>query len=206
MEKWDVVTKHIPPSVIRECKGICFLHEDRVGFGIVSAIGSNGFLLAKLPLGASEGQAWSGPVSVYSTGMGLGAEIGGSETYKLLVFNDVDALHKFGSSKFDIGLSAGIAAGPVGREVDATAHVGGLRAPTSTFAYSISQGVLLGATLDVSRISKGGRSVSSAINKAFYGKDVDPAAALKALYEGLAVAAGTAGNGAEAVVDPKKSP
>eukprot|EP00899_Mesostigma_viride_P003672 jgi/Mesvir1/13305/Mv08595-RA.1 len=218
VERWDAVTKHIPPSVIRECKGICFLHEGRVGFAVVSAIGSNGFILAKLPLqGATPTQTWSGPVAVYGGGLGVGPELGGSECFKLLVFSDMSSLYKFGNAKFDIGLSASIAAGPIGREVDATAHVTGLRSATTTFSYAIAEGVLMGASLDATRLC-----VSTQLNKEFYGKEVDPpdvlegregvgladkVPVLKSLYEGLAIAAGDVGSlkYAEAVEDLKKS-
>ena len=93
--------KAIPPAVLSECAGLCFLTVVRAGFVFTGKVGT-GLVVAKkviLPRAAlhscvqktpcawwqPDGSGWTGPSAVVSTGVGWGAQIGGEITDYIVV-------------------------------------------------------------------------------------------------------------------------
>ena len=90
------------------------------------------------------GHGWSGPVFVQATGGSFGFQIGGQSTDLVLVAMNQGGLQHMLGSKFKLGGDAAVAAGPVGRNAqastDATLHA-------EFLTYSRSRGLFAGIDL-----------------------------------------------------------
>jgi hypothetical protein len=104
----------IPPSVLRDAKGVAILRVLKGGF-IVSGRAGEGVVVARLP-----GGGWSGPSAIATGGAGFGFQVGGTVTEFVIILNTqaaVDAFAHGGNVEFAGALS--VAAGPVGRTGEA---------------------------------------------------------------------------------------
>ena len=88
---------------------------------------------------------WSAPAFVMIGGGSFGFQIGGSATDLILVFKNRTGLTKLLSDKFKIGAEASAAAGPVGRDAEASTD---LQLHAEILSYSRSRGVFAGVSLD----------------------------------------------------------
>ncbi len=90
------------------------------------------------------GHGWSAPVFVQATGGSFGFQIGGQSTDLVLVAMNQGGLQHMLGSKFKLGGDAAVAAGPVGRNAqastDATLHA-------EFLTYSRSRGLFAGIDL-----------------------------------------------------------
>ncbi|MGA7831321.1 MAG: lipid-binding SYLF domain-containing protein [Terracidiphilus sp.] len=97
------------------------------------------------------GHGWSAPVFIRMAGMSFGFQIGGQSTDLVLVaVNDrgfQDLLH----SKFKIGGDASAAAGPVGRNTEASTD---WKMGAELLSYSRSKGIFAGIDLDGTSVSQ----------------------------------------------------
>ena len=66
---------------------------------------------------------WSAPAFLTLTGGSIGAQIGGQEVDLLLVVIDQKGLEQLASNQFKLGADAGVSAGPVGRNSEASTDV-----------------------------------------------------------------------------------
>eukprot|EP00899_Mesostigma_viride_P014221 jgi/Mesvir1/227/Mv13571-RA.2 len=154
-----------------QCKGLCFMLTRKTGLGLVSVSSGTGFVIAKLddPAWPSDKPCpttrWSGPVAVRVAVLGLGLEVGESETFHILVLNSQRALETFSSGKLDLGTNISNAGGPTATEVSAKFHLG-KGGVAATFEYCYAEGNLLGATL-----TGGFVTPVRSRNRKFYGED-----------------------------------
>jgi SH3 domain-containing YSC84-like protein 1 len=128
----------IPPSVLRDAKGVAILRVLKGGF-IVSGRAGEGVVVARLP-----GGGWSGPSAIATGGAGFGFQVGGTVTEFVIILNTqaaVDAFAHGGNVEFAGALS--VAAGPVGRTAEA-----GVLPVATVYTYSRSQGLFAGASLE----------------------------------------------------------
>jgi SH3 domain-containing YSC84-like protein 1 len=128
----------IPPSVLRDAKGVAILRVLKGGF-IVSGRAGEGVVVARLP-----GGGWSGPSAIATGGAGFGFQVGGQVTEFVIILNTqaaVDAFAHGGNVEFGGALS--VAAGPVGRTAEA-----GVLPVAAVYTYSRSQGLFAGASLE----------------------------------------------------------
>jgi lipid-binding SYLF domain-containing protein len=92
----------------------------------------------------ADNNSWSAPGGVRVEGGSVGFQIGASSTDVILVVRNQRGADRLLSSRFTVGVDAGVAAGPVGRrasaETDAT-----MRA--EILAYSHSRGIFAGISL-----------------------------------------------------------
>ena len=131
-----------------------------------------GFKKAAFVVGAERGhgvatcrtsQGWSAPAFIQLTGASFGPQIGGQSTDLVLVAMSHNAAEHLLSDKVKLGGDVGIAAGPVGREGQAsttdTANAGFL-------SYSRSKGVFAGVDLSGDVVNQ-----NQSDTDAYYGKN-----------------------------------
>jgi lipid-binding SYLF domain-containing protein len=148
----------IPRAVFREAKGLAIITVTKAGF-IVSGRGGTGVVIARTENG------WSGPSAIGMGGMGFGFQAGAQVSELVIILNTpqaVDAFSKGGN--VTLGGSLSLAAGPVGRDAEASLTLG-----AAVYTYSRSQGLFGGLSLEGTVI--GARDET---NAAYYGKPVTP--------------------------------
>src|SRR6516162_11137337 len=106
---------------------------------------------------------WSSPVFFRMTGGSFGFQAGGQASDLVLVIRTEDGMQHMLQSKFKLGADASAAAGPVGRDAQASTDLT-MRAQILT--YSRSRGVFLGVSLAGAVVRQ-----DDGDTQAFYGKD-----------------------------------
>jgi len=150
--------KAIPRAILGKATGIAifpgtikagFVFGGMRGRGILSAHGANG---------------WSAPAFLTLTGGSFGLQIGGQAADLVLVINGNRGLETLVANQFKIGADASAAAGPVGRDAQASTDVQ-LRA--QILSYSRARGLFAGVTINGSTIRQ-----DIDANARFYGKSL----------------------------------
>jgi len=162
--------KGIPLAILQKAKGIAFITSIKAGFVFTGTAGS-GIVIARLDDGS-----WSGPSSMGLGGMGWGLQIGASSTDSVIILNTTAAVNAFaGKGQVKFGANLSVAAGPVGRDADASVNAGdgGIAA---CYSYSHSRGAFAGMSLQGAIMFCRGSD-----NKQFYGQSVNPTAILKGM-------------------------
>lgn len=110
---------------------------------------------------------WSAPTMMQSTGGSVGFQAGGQSTdVVILVMNDKGA-RALMKGKAKLGADASIAAGPVGREAEASTNAA---MSAQMLSYSRAQGVFAGVSLEGSSLGP-----DNGANEKLYGKKVTAA-------------------------------
>jgi SH3 domain-containing YSC84-like protein 1 len=113
------------PEVVQVGLGV----GGKVGFGLASCRTANG---------------WSLPTFIALKGGTFGFQIGGQSADVVLVFLNENAPRLIGSTSFDIGGQASVAAGPVGRNLSAETDY---KLNAEIYSYSKTKGLFAGITL-----------------------------------------------------------
>jgi lipid-binding SYLF domain-containing protein len=152
--------KAIPGKVLESALGIAvFPSVLKAGF-IFGGHRGKGVLSAR----KADGRVWSEPAFLTLTGGSFGAQIGGQAIDLVLVIMGPRGLESLVSSQFKIGADASVAAGPVGRDAEASTDLA-MRA--QILSYSRTRGVFAGLTIKGSSVRE-----DRDANKAFYGRDL----------------------------------
>uniref|UniRef100_A0A6A7G0U9 SH3 domain-containing protein n=1 Tax=Hirondellea gigas TaxID=1518452 RepID=A0A6A7G0U9_9CRUS len=163
--------KMIPLKLLRQAQGIAIISQVKAGF-IFSGILGTGIIVARLPNGE-----WSGPSSIGTGGVGWGALVGASKTDSVIILNTANAVKCFsGQGQIRLGADIGIAAGPVGRDINADIGVG-TKGVAPAYSYSHSKGLYAGISLQGVVIS-----ARNDDNRKFYGEKVSPEDILSGKY------------------------
>lgn len=93
---------------------------------------------------------WSGPVFIRMAGGSWGFQIGGSGTDLVLVAMNQEGMQDLLQTRFKIGGTAAVAAGPVGREAQAATN---LSMHAELLTYSRSHGLFAGVDLSGATVS-----------------------------------------------------
>jgi lipid-binding SYLF domain-containing protein len=148
--------KAIPSAILGKATGIAIFPDTvKAGF-IVGGMRGRGVLSAR---GAN---GWSSPAFLTLTGGSFGLQIGGQATDLILVINGQRGLENLVSNQFKIGADASVAAGPVGRDAQASTDIQ-LRA--EILSYSRARGLFAGVTINGSTVRQ-----DIDANQRFYGK------------------------------------
>lgn len=108
--------------------------------------------------------AWSAPIMMQSSGGSFGLQAGGQATdFVVLVMNDKGARAVL-NGKAKLGADASVAAGPVGRDAEASTNAA---MSAQMLSYSRAQGVFAGVSLAGTSLGP-----DSGANEALYGKKV----------------------------------
>lgn len=150
----------IPEELLSKCKAIAVYPGVLKGGFIFGARYGRGVVLKK-----DEKTGLFGPVA-FSTiaGGSWGLQIGGSMTDLVLVIMNERGLKGLMSNNFTVGGDLNVAAGPVGRESEASTD---LSLNAGIVSYSRSRGLFAGMALDGALLTQDNRS-----NKEYYGKSV----------------------------------
>ncbi len=151
----------VPEALLRNAHAIAvipnvvkagFMVGARRGRGLLSVRGSDG--------------TWSNPVFITLTGGSLGFQAGVQSTDVVLVFRTQRGVDNIVNGKFTLGADAAVAAGPVGRNAQASTD-GQLQA--EIYSYSRSRGLFAGVSLDGSVIQ-----IDNGANRSVYGREMTP--------------------------------
>lgn len=154
----------IPLSVLNKAECVIVLPSVKKGGFIVAAQYGRGIMSCRS--GENFDGAWSAPIMMQSSGGSFGLQAGGQATdFVVLVMNDQGAravLH----GKAKLGADASVAAGPVGRDAEASTNAS---MSAEMLSYSRSQGVFAGVSLSGTTLGP-----DSGDNEKLYGKKVSP--------------------------------
>lgn len=161
-EVMKVPEKGIPQSLLNQAQAI-MIFPDMVKAGfIVGVKHGHGVVLTRNADGI-----WGLPVVLTITGGSIGGQIGVQSTDLILVFKSKRGVDNILRSKqLTLGADASVAAGPVGRSVEAGTDTS---FKTEILSYSRSRGLFAGVAVDGSKIK-----IDHAANTAFYGNPAPP--------------------------------
>lgn len=159
LQRFKAMPEHeIPRHVLREAKGLAILTVTKGGFIWSGKIGQ-GVVVAR------NRDGWSGPAFIRTGGIGFGAQIGANVTEFVLVLNTPEAVQAFArEANVKLGGELSVAAGPVGRSAEA-----GVTPTAAVYAYSRSQGLFAGVSLEGSIIGANAKA-----NRRYYSREVSP--------------------------------
>lgn len=150
--------KSIPLSLLERCAGIAVIPDViRAGL-VIGARHGKGVLLVR-----QDGTGWSDPVFIDIKGGSLGWQAGVQSADIVLVFRTGRSIENITRGKFTLGADAGVAAGPLGRQAEASTDA---ELKAEILSYSRSRGLYAGITLQGSSIQ-----VDRKANGNFYGRD-----------------------------------
>lgn len=117
---------------------------------------------------------WSPPAFMTLTGGSFGAQIGVEEVDIVLIVLNQRGVQSLLRNKFKIGADAAVAAGPLGRDAEASTDI---QMRAQILSYSRTRGLFLGATLKGSVMK-----TDAAANRDFYGRKLT---LNQIVYEGI---------------------
>lgn len=110
--------------------------------------------------------AWSNPNFIKLTGGSVGFQAGIQQSDLILVFTSEAGVDSIVKGKFTLGADASVAAGPVGRSVQASTDT---KFAAEILSYSRTQGLFIGVAIDGSAIT-----IDNKANVAIYGDMISP--------------------------------
>src|SRR5580698_4547148 len=147
----------IPDSIMSGAKCIAIIPSSMKASFIFGANYGKGVATCRTEKG------WSSPTFFKLTGGSFGFQAGGQASDLVLIIRTDDGMKQLLHSKFKLGADASAAAGPVGRDAQASTDLT-MRAQVLT--YSRARGLFLGVSLSGGVINQ-----DQADTQAFYGKD-----------------------------------
>jgi lipid-binding SYLF domain-containing protein len=147
----------IPRAILEKAEGIAvFPNTLKAGF-VVGGTRGRGILSVR-----GENSAWSAPAFLTLTGGSFGLQIGGQATDLVLVIMNRRGLENLVRNQFKVGADASVAAGPVGRETQASTDI---QMRAQILSYSRARGVFAGISVTGSTIRQ-----DRDANQRFYGQ------------------------------------
>jgi lipid-binding SYLF domain-containing protein len=152
----------IPMSVLNKAECVIVLPSVKKAGFIVAGEYGRGVLTCRK--GENFDGPWSAPTMMQSSGGSFGLQAGGEATdFVVLVMNDQGA-RALMKGKAKLGADASIAAGPVGRDAEASTNAA---MSAQMLSYSRAQGVFAGVSLSGTSLGPDGGA-----NEKLYGKKV----------------------------------
>lgn len=148
----------VPRAILDKAVAIAVFPSVKKGGLVVGGHFGRGVISARAP----KSGAWSAPAFLTLTGGSIGLQIGGQAIDLVLVVMDQRGLEQLLKNQFKIGGDASVAAGPVGRDAEASTDIQ-LRA--KILSYSRTRGLFAGVTLKGSTIRQ-----DRDANERFYGR------------------------------------
>jgi lipid-binding SYLF domain-containing protein len=151
--------KSIPQAILGKAEGIAIFPNTIKGGFVVGGMRGRGVISARTASG------WSAPAFMTLTGGSIGLQIGGQAADLILVIMQRRGLESLVRNQFKLGADIAVAAGPVGRDAQASTD---LQLRAEILSYSRSRGLFAGVTINGSTL----RADRDA-NERFYGKRVE---------------------------------
>jgi SH3 domain-containing YSC84-like protein 1 len=142
--------------------------ERAVAVAVFPSVKKGGFLLGGhfgrgvISAKSSESGTWSQPAFLTLTGGSFGLQLGGQAIDLVLVVMDQPGLEQLLRNQFKIGGDASVAAGPVGRDAEASTDI---QMRAKILSYSRTRGLFAGVTIKGSTIRQ-----DRDANRRFYGR------------------------------------
>jgi lipid-binding SYLF domain-containing protein len=133
----------VPGEILAGAKCVIMLPSVKKAGFIVGGRYGRGFATCRTPSG------WSAPAPVFLGGGSYGAQIGAEGVDLLLVVMNDKGVQRLLSSKFEIGVDASAAAGPVGRSASAGTN---WKLNTEILSYSRAKGLFAGIELNGAKV------------------------------------------------------
>jgi lipid-binding SYLF domain-containing protein len=150
--------KEIPPSLLENANGIAIVPGVIEVRFVVGGRHGRGVLLIR-----QEDGGFSNPVFVSLTGGSVGWKIGATSTDVILVFKSMKSVEGIMKGKFTLGADAAVAAGPVGRSVEAATDV---QLKAEIYSYSRSRGLFAGVA-----VAGAALQIDGDANTDYYGRE-----------------------------------
>ncbi|HLW51535.1 MAG TPA: lipid-binding SYLF domain-containing protein [Candidatus Angelobacter sp.] len=150
----------VPQDVLSDAKCVAVVPDMVKGGFVFGATHGRGVATCRTPEG------WSEPAFFVVSGGTWGAQIGLESVDLVMVIMNDKGMQQLLSSEFKLGGEAGVAAGPVGREAQASTD---WKMKSEVLVYSRTRGLFAGLDLSGAVIKTDEDSMHS-----YYGKDVEP--------------------------------
>ena len=153
--------QRVPDNLLGEAEAVAVI-PDVVKAGLVlGGRHGRGLLSVRGPDGV-----WSNPIYVSLTGGSIGFQAGVQSTDVVLVFRTRRGIENVVNGKFTLGADAAVAAGPVGRNANASTDA---QLKAEIYSYSRSRGLFAGVALDGAVLG-----IDNDSNRSVYGANVTP--------------------------------
>ena len=157
-EMLDIPDRAIPTSMFRNAYGVAVIPDVlKVGFFIGGRHGEGLFVMRT----EGGGDDWSHPIFITLTGGSIGWQLGAQQADIILVFKTERSVEGILEGKITLGVDAAIAAGPLGRQAEASTDID---LEAEIFSYAKSKGFFAGLTIEGSVIQ-----IDHGANDEFYG-------------------------------------
>ena len=147
--------KGIPPALLNDADGIAVIPGVIKAGLVLGGRHGSGIMVVR----DREGR-WSNPSFVTITGGSIGWQIGVQSADIILVFRSKRSINNMMKGKFTLGVDTSIAAGPVGRHLEAGTDV---ELKAEILSYSRSRGLFAGLSLEGAALQ-----IDDDANAAFY--------------------------------------
>ena len=147
----------IPSTLLKSCQGIIIMRQYNAGFIFGAKVGQGIALTRDIRT-----RKWSAPSFVARAEVSFGFQAGGQMADAIILIMNRYGVESLLFTKFNLGVDASLAVGPVGR--DAEAKIG---TNTTFLVYSRSKGLYGGLTVEGGFISQ-----DDGANKEFYGRKI----------------------------------
>ena len=149
--------QNVPTWLLDRAYGVAVIPDVIKGAFVFGGRHGSGVMVARDASGR-----FSNPVFISLTGGSVGWQIGAQAVDIVLIFATPKSLENFARGDFTLGLTASVAAGPMGRSGEASAGVS-----SEIYSYSRARGLFAGVALDGTALV-----FDSKANRNFYGHDV----------------------------------
>jgi lipid-binding SYLF domain-containing protein len=152
--------KGIPQDLLNKAQCVIVLPNLKKAAFVVGGEYGRGYATCR----KETGTGWGAPEAIRLEGGSVGFQIGGSSTDVVLLVMNREGMNKLMGDKFTLGADASVAAGPVGRTVDAKTNA---RMDAQILAYSRAKGLFAGVALNGATLRPDNEE-----NEKLYGKKV----------------------------------
>ena len=157
-ELMDTPDKGIPDDIAAKATCVAVIPSLKKGAFVVGGDYGQGVLSCRTAHG------WSAPVFIQITGASFGLQIGGQATDLVLVATNRDGFQRLLKDKVKLGGDAAVAAGPVGRNSQASTTE---LANAAFLSYSRSRGIFAGVDLTGDVVNQNQNDT-----RTYYGRDL----------------------------------
>ncbi|MGA3041500.1 MAG: lipid-binding SYLF domain-containing protein [Bryobacteraceae bacterium] len=153
--------KGIPQDLLAKAQCVIIVPGLKKGAFVVGGQYGRGFAECR----HEDGYGWGAPAAVRVEGGSVGFQIGGSSTDVVMLVMNKRGMQKLLGDKFTLGADASVAAGPVGRTVDADTDA---RMNAEILAWSRAKGLFAGISLSGATLRN-----DADVNAELYGRKID---------------------------------
>jgi SH3 domain-containing YSC84-like protein 1 len=152
----------IPTGILNKSECVIILPSVKKGGFIIAASYGRGIMTCRS--GANFTGKWSAPIMMQSSGGSIGLQAGGQATDFVVLVMNAQGARALMHGKAKLGADASVAAGPVGRDAEASTNAS---MTAQMLSYSRAQGVFAGVSLAGTSLGP-----DDGANEKLYGKKI----------------------------------